>query len=58
MSNGKGSRSRPKTVDNATWDQNWEKIFGKKKKNSSVGVDKSITQDRMKESMRDNQSRD
>jgi hypothetical protein len=58
MSNGKGSRSRPKSVDNTTWDQNWEKIFGKKEKNSSMAVDKSITQDRMKESMRDNQSRD
>ncbi len=58
MSNGKGSRPRPKTVDNATWDQNWEKIFGKAKKNSRKAVDKSITQDRMKESMRDHQSRD
>jgi len=58
MSNGKGSKFRPKTVDYGTWDKNWEKIFGKQKKNSRTGVDKSITQDRMKESMRENQSRD
>jgi len=28
--NGKGSRSRPKTVDNKTWQQNYERIFCKK----------------------------
>lgn len=29
--NGKGSRQRPKTVDQKTWEKNYEKIFGKKK---------------------------
>lgn len=28
--NGKGSRQRPKTVDQKTWDKNYERIFGKK----------------------------
>ena len=25
--NGKGSRQRPKTIDNKTWTQNWNRIF-------------------------------
>jgi hypothetical protein len=58
MTNGKGSRPRPKGIDNTTWEKNWEKIFGKKKKNSSVGVDKPMKHDRMRESKRGNQSRD
>ena len=49
--NGKGSRQRPKSVDQKTWDKNYEKIFGNKseksdrtkKKNSCSGVDKPIT---------------
>ena len=28
--NGKGSKRRPKTVDQKTWDKNYERIFGKK----------------------------
>lgn len=28
--NGKGSRQRPKTVDQKTWDKNYERIFRKK----------------------------
>lgn len=28
--NGKGSKRRPKTIDQKTWDKNWERIFGKK----------------------------
>lgn len=28
--NGKGSRQRPKSVDQKTWDKNYERIFGKK----------------------------
>lgn len=31
MSNGKGSRPRPKSVEHKIWEQNYEKIFGKKK---------------------------
>jgi hypothetical protein len=56
--NGKGDRTRPKTVDYNTWEKNWDKIFRKGKKNSRVAVDKSIRDDRMKESLRGNQSRD
>lgn len=29
--NGKGSKRRPKTIDQKTWDKNWQQIFGKKK---------------------------
>lgn len=29
--NGKGSAQRPKSVDQKTWDKNYERIFGKKK---------------------------
>lgn len=32
MSNGKGSKPRPKSVDYKTWEKNWEKIFSKKNK--------------------------
>ena len=30
--NGKGSKRRPISIDQKTWDKNWEKIFKKKKK--------------------------
>jgi hypothetical protein len=48
--NGKGSRQRPKSVDQKTWNKNYERIFGTKsqkvfvtkKKNSGSGVDKPI----------------
>ena len=30
--NGKGSKRRPKIVDQETFDKNWERIFGKKNK--------------------------
>lgn len=30
--NGKGSKRRPMTVDQKTWDKNYSKIFNKKKK--------------------------
>ena len=29
--NGKGDKTRPLTVSRKIWDENWEKIFGKKK---------------------------
>lgn len=32
MSNGKGSKSRPKSVDYKTWEKNYNNIFRKKKK--------------------------
>jgi hypothetical protein len=31
MSNGKGSTMRPFSVDQETYTNNWEKVFGKKK---------------------------
>jgi hypothetical protein len=31
--NGKGDTPRKKTVSDKTWTKNWERIFGKKKKN-------------------------
>jgi hypothetical protein len=56
--NGKGSVRRKSQVDQKTWDKNYERIFGKKEKNSSLVVDKSIMDDRIGESKRGNQSRD
>jgi len=35
--NGKGDRPRKKGVDEATWEKNWESIFGKKEK-KALGV--------------------
>jgi hypothetical protein len=29
--NGKGSKQRPKSVDQKTWKKNYERIFGKKR---------------------------
>jgi hypothetical protein len=29
--NGKGSKRRPKSIDQKTWDKNYERIFGKKR---------------------------
>lgn len=56
--NGKGDSFRRKGVSYKIWDENWEKIFGKKQKNSSWAVDKPIKHDRMNESKREDQSRD
>ena len=30
MSNGKGDKTRPKTISYKTWDKNYERIFRKK----------------------------
>jgi hypothetical protein len=30
MTNGKGDKSRPKSVDYKTWEKNYERIFRKK----------------------------
>jgi hypothetical protein len=29
--NGKGSKPRPKSVDQKTWEKNYDRIFGKKR---------------------------
>lgn len=34
--NGKGSKRRPKSVSQKTFDENWERIFGKKKKKAKI----------------------
>lgn len=33
---GKGSRPRPYSVDRKTFDANWDRIFGKKKREESL----------------------
>ena len=35
---GKGSRPKPYSVDQQTFDNNWDRIFGKKKKSEDVPV--------------------
>lgn len=43
MSNGgKGSRPRPYSVDLKTFDNNWDSIFGKKKKSEEEKFDQAI----------------
>ena len=37
MTNGKGSKRRPKLIDQQTWDKNYERVFGK---NSSTKSNK------------------
>lgn len=39
---GKGSRPRPFSVDQKTFDNNWDEIFGKKKKTDSEKFDEAI----------------
>ena len=40
---GKGSRPRPYSVDQQTFDSNWDAIFGKKKKEESTEYEDKIT---------------
>lgn len=43
---GKGSRPRPYSVDQKTFDNNWDKIFGKKNQpNPDVDQDQDIDPD-------------
>jgi hypothetical protein len=43
--NGKGSRQRARTVDQKTWDRNWDRIFKSKPKDkSNVKRRKSLNQ--------------
>jgi hypothetical protein len=39
---GKGSRPRPYSVDQKTFDDNWDTIFGNKKKTESEKFDEAI----------------
>ena len=34
--NGKGSKKRPRSVDQETWDKNYERIFRKKTKRDKI----------------------
>jgi|688.fasta_scaffold1327792_2 hypothetical protein len=56
--NGKGSRRRKSQVDQKTWDKNYERIFGRTTKNSSLAIDNADTKDIMKIQRGRNQSRD
>lgn len=40
MSNGKGSKPRPKSVDQKTWDKNYERIFRTNKEPKSDKIRK------------------
>jgi hypothetical protein len=43
---GKGSRPRPYSVDQKTFDNNWDRIFNKKKQSESEEFDnKAVMQD-------------
>lgn len=42
---GKGSRPRPYSVDQKTFDSNWDRIFNKKKQSEFEEFDKIIMQD-------------
>jgi hypothetical protein len=42
---GKGSTPRPYSVDKDTFDNNWDKVFSKKKKEDNTGVEKNEYQD-------------
>ena len=39
---GKGSRPRPYSVDQKTFDSNWDNIFGKKKKTDAEKFDEAV----------------
>ena len=40
--NGKGSKTRPKSVDYATWSSNYEKIFRKNDDKKIKKIEKSV----------------
>jgi hypothetical protein len=42
---GKGSRPRPYSVDQKTFDNNWDAIFGKKEKQTIEEVSKLIAEE-------------
>ncbi len=49
---GKGSRPRPYSVDQKTFDSNWDNIFGKKKKEVEENKDKTFDQRMWEESLK------
>ena len=42
---GKGSKPRPFSVDQKTFDDNWDKIFSKKRQEDNTGTNKNEYQD-------------
>lgn len=42
---GKGSKPRPYSVDQKTFENNWDRIFSKKKKEDNTGVTQNDYQD-------------
>ena len=40
MSNGKGDKTRPKSVDYKTWGKNYDRIFRKRKKKKNDKTNK------------------
>lgn len=42
---GKGCKPRPYSVDKETFENNWDRIFGKKKKEDNTGVTQNDFQD-------------
>lgn len=57
---GKGSAPRPYSVDQKTFDNNWDAIFGKKKKPDYEADDGPLTEDQLqqiKDSVKDNDNK-
>lgn len=46
---GKGSAPRPYSVDQKTFDSNWDAIFGKKKKPDYEADDGPLTDDQLRQ---------
>lgn len=44
--NGKGSRHRPKTINQETWDKNWDRIFHSEKKSKNVKTKRDKSSDK------------
>jgi len=42
---GKGSRPRPYSVDQKTFDSNWDAIFNKKKQSDTEKFDQAVVKD-------------
>ncbi len=49
---GKGSRPRPYSVDQKTFDNNWDAIFGKKKQEAEEKKDTTFDQRMWEESLK------
>lgn len=54
---GKGSRPRTMSVDRETYDNNWDRIFGKKKKTEQEIIDK-VSKDIAEETLQATESKE